>query len=1159
MKISKRRWCCGIIMAAMLLFGRFGQAQAIYGSLYGTILDNSGAVVPNAKVTVTDVSKGTQTVVQSNGEGFWRVDNLIPDTYTVQVEAGTFSPGHAEGVELHAGISQQVDVTLQVQGSQQTVTVTSAAPPLKTDRAEVSEVLNERAIQDLPNLTRNFTAFALLTPGMQHSSFNILGPENPQGGLALNSNGSNYGVQGFLLDGTENRDPVLGIIVINPTLESIGELKVTTQNYDAEFGGAAGGIISASTRSGSNNFHGAGFWFRHSDALEARDPFAQSVRDPITNRFIPSTLYNQFGGRLGGPIIKNKAFFFMDYQGVRQRLGASLLQSVPTNTVRNTCLAAGSTICNLSEYIPSGSVYRYPVPGGTPVAYAPNAIPVSALSPQALNLLRQLPAPNTTSSSVTQNNFAASGNGTNNGDQADVRLDFPVNDKLRTFGRYDYAIYRLSGAPAFGAIGGQGFGITNTTGTSTVQNQSVAVGADYVVNASLLTDFRFGFFSYHVAENKYSGGALATSAGIPNLNTLPDTSGLPSFNISDNSISNFGNQNCNCPLLESEQVFQINNNWTKVLGNHTIKFGGDLRYALNLRNASDNNRTGVFNFNNGATAGPNGAGSGLASLLFGDVNEFLRFDVYQNNAANRQKRLAFYGQDSYRVTQKLTLNYGVRWDIIYPETVNGPGNGGFASLVSGGTRVAGVAGIGTNGNEKMDYLNLAGRFGFAYQVLPNTVVRGGIGQVYDTVGYFGTIFGSVLTHNLPVLANEDITASNAQGQFATTLANPPVRPPAPTIPSNGIIPLSNAFNPQFRPERIQLPKVDQWNVAVQQQFGPNTTLELAYVGNHAERIYPGETYGYDLNAPVLPSSPAEIASGDIATRRPYYNKFISTYNGAPAICCSNGMTSAAPSANARYNALQTKLDKRFANGLQFNANYTWSKALGYANDNVFARYPTVSFGPNDTNREHVFVISGIYQLPFGRNRMFLSHSGRLMDYLVGGYSISGSSIWQSGARFTPTYAECGQDQDLDNNFNGPGRSSDCRPNKGSGAFTLSAGALNPITHSVQYFTPSTTPVGTGSSPFGRPAFATFGNVGRNPFVGPRQYIADAAILKDFPIKESVRGQFQFQAFNVFNHPVLDIPNASGARCVDCSNGGVITNIDANVPMRQLQFAVRVEF
>jgi hypothetical protein len=182
-----------------------------------------------------------------------------------------------------------------------------------------------------------------------------------------------------------------------------------------------------------------------------------------------------------------------------------------------------------------------------------------------------------------------------------------------------------------------------------------------------------------------------------------------------------------------------------------------------------------------------------------------------------------------------------------------------------------------------------------------------------------------------------------------------------------------------------------------------------------------------------------------------------------------------------------------------------------------------------------------------------------MDYLVGGYSLSGSSTWQTGARFTPTYAECGMDQDIDNNFNGPGRSSDCRPNKGSGAFELKPGGLNPITHSVQFFTPSTTPVGTGSSPFGRPAFGTFGNVGRNAFAGPRQYMADAALLKEIPIRESVKGEFQFQAFNVFNHPALDLPNGSGARCVDCSTGGVITNIDPNVGMRQLQFALRVEF
>jgi hypothetical protein len=810
--------------------------------------------------------------------------------------------------------------------------------------------------------------------------------------------------------------------------------------------------------------------------------------------------------------------------------------------------------------VTGGTVYYRPTSGGAATAYAANAVPVSVLSPQAINFLRMLPAPNTASSSGTQNNYAASGTGSNNGDQADVRLDYRINDKLSAFGRYDYALYRLLGVPAFGAAGGQGFGIGNTSGTSQVQNQSGAFGLDWAVNSGLLADVRVGYLNYHVALNKYSVGTTpATAAGIPNLNTVGDTSGLPSFNISDNSISNFGNQGCNCPLLESEQVYQLANNWTKVWGKHTIKFGGDIRYAMDIRNASDNNRTGVLNFNNGSTAGPNGAGSGLASLLFGQVNEFQRFDVYQNDAANRQKRGAFYGQDSYRVTQKLTVNYGVRWDVIYPETVNGTGKGGFASIASGGTRVAGVGGIGTNGNSKMDYLNLAGRIGFAYQVLPNTVIRGGLGQVYDNVGYFGTIFGSA-THNLPVLANEDITTNNAIGQYATTLAAPPVRPAAPFVPSNGIIPLSDTFNPQFRPERIQLPKVDQWNLTLQQQFGASTTMEIAYVGNHAERIYPGETYGYDLNAPVLAATPAELASGNIAQRRPYYGKFVQSYNGSTVTCCSNGMTSAAPSGNAHYNALQTKLDKRFSHGLQFNANYTWSKAMNYANDNVFARYPRVSYGPNDTNRTHVFVVSGVYQLPFGRDRMFLSHSSRWMDYLVGGYTVSGVSTYQSGSPFTPTFSGCAQQQDLDTNFNGPGRSSDCRPDKGTG-LALNASSFDPATHTVRLFTPMASPVGSANSSgaFLMPAFGTFGNVGRNSFRGPRQFMADASLMKDVPLTERVKGQFQFQAFNLFNHPVLDIPNSSGARCVDCSNGGVISNLDSNVPMRQLQFAFRVAF
>lgn len=1154
---------CGFLMVGAMICSplRMG-AQALYGSMYGSVSDASGAAIPGATVTVTDIQKGTQQVVTSGADGSWRVDHLVPDSYKVKVEAKNFSANETSAIDIHADSSQKLDLTLGVEGSATTINVSSEAPVLKVDRADVAETLEQRTLENVPNLTRNFTNFLLLTPGMQHSSFNISGPENPQGGIALNSNGSNYGEQGFILDGTDNRDPVLGIIVINPTLDSISETKVTTQNYDAEFGGAAGGIINVSTKSGGNALHGDAFYFRHSDYFYARNPFTQYQRDAVSNRFIPSELYSQFGGSLSGPIIKDKAFFFVDYQGLRQRLGNTLQQNVPTALVRSTCLAASGN-CDLSQYT-SGLIYN-PVTK-TPYSATPGQIPVSALSPQALNLLRLLPAPNANGTSTT-NNYVASGNGVLNGDQADVRLDHQLNGKIHLFGRYDYALFRLTGVPVFGRAGGLGFGITNTSGLTTTQNQSATAGMDWALSPSLVTDMRVGFLSYHVAENKYPGQASATDLGIPNLNTTPDSAGAPTFNFNQGGLSNLGNQGCNCPLLQSEQVFQLVNNWTKTIGRHAIKFGADLRYAKNVRDASDYNRSGQFIFDN-STTGINGStGSDVASFLVGAAAQFQRFDVFINDQYSYQKRFALYAQDSWRATPKLTVNYGVRWDMIFPETVNGLGHGGFASLEAGGIRVAGANGIGTNGGQRMDFTNFAGRLGIAYQVLPNTVIRAGIGQTYDTVGYFGTLFGSVLSHNLPVQGNEDTTfiGNYSANAVAATLASPPVRPNAFTIPSNGIIPFQDKYGQQFRGDRITLPRVDQYNVAVQQQFGSNTTAEVAYVGNIGERVYPGETYGYDLNSPLLPRSAADIAAGN-TLRRPYYNKYVGTYEGQTVTCCSNSMTSAQANGRAVYNALQTKLNQRVTHGLSFNANYTWSKASNYANDAAFANYKKYSWGRNDTNRTHIFVLSGVYQLPFGKNQMFLSHANKAVDLIAGGWTLSGQTTWESGRPFTPTYAECGSDQDLDTGYANPGTTSLCRPNGDASAFPLSVGSYDTTTHSRRYFTPVAAMATNGavSGPFSRPQIGHFGNIGRLSMVGPRDFFADASISKDFPITERFKGQFQFQAFNVFNHAALDIPTSTYGVCVDCSAAsqsaaGTITSLEPNSTMRRLQFAARVTF
>ena len=649
--------------------------------------------------------------------------------------------------------------------------------------------------------------------------------------------------------------------------------------------------------------------------------------------------------------------------------------------------------------------------------------------------------------------------------------------------------------------------------------------------------------------------------------------------MTDGSVSNFGTQGCNCPLKESEQVFQFNNNWTKNYGNHSFRFGGDVRYALNLRNASDYNRAGELTFSNttnaGTTAG-GAAGSGLVSVLEGQIAQFQRFDVYNSNAANRQKRLAFYGQDTWRVTRKLTVNYGVRWDIIFPETVNGPGNGGFTVLANGTIRVAGVGGIGTNGNAKLDLTDLGGRFGFAYQVLPGTVVRGAIGQVYDDVGFFGTIFGSALTQNVPVVNQENVGSTSATKPVYSYTTLPPQTAQFP-IPTNGIIPILNGISYNLRPLTLILPRVDQYNLSVQQQVSQDMTLTVAYVGNIGERVYPGETEGYNINQYVLPApttNPAQQALelSQQNQRRLYYNRFSSFYDGAQQVCCSQNINSLAPAAREVYSGLQTTLEQRFAHGFQLMANYTWSRALNYAST-YFAIVPRVEKGPSDTSRNNVFVLSGIYDLPIGKGKMFGNTDSRWINYAIGGWQLAGTTTWETGLPYTPTYGECGSDEDVDSNFGSPGTSSDCRPNEassGAQGFVHPPLSLNTSTHSRQVFTPvaALTTNGAQSGPFIRPPFGYIGNIGRNVFRGPNDYFADASLFKNFDITERVKGQFQLQAFNVFNHVPLGVPSAFSARCVDCSTAqfaGTITSVDSAVSgsgipyMRQLQFGARITF
>ena len=1133
--------------------------QAVYGSVFGTITDPSGAAVPGAKVTVTSVSKGTTTETTANADGNYSVTHLIPDTYNVRAEGAGFKAFEAKGIIVSADTAARVDGQFQVGGSTETVEVTAESPQLKTDRADVATIFNDRAVEDLPLFNRNFTQLVLASPGSQQQSWNHAASENPQGSLQTKVNGQTFAGTGFQLDGTDNRDPILGIIVINPTLESVTEAKMTSQNYDAEFGQAISGVVASQTKSGSNSIHGSAFGFRRSDATQARDPFSQSKKNTLTNRFIPATLYGQYGGSIGGPIKKDKLFFFGDYQATRSKLGASFRQSIPSALIRSTCDPAKAAICDLSDYLAlsplnqaydpttgaadgSGRTPFGPLTIGSQVCTG-NCIPTSRLSPQAVALVSQFPGP--TGAGVL-NNFTASGNGIFNADQFNIRIDDQTTSKLHTFGRYSFANYSQSADAVFGLLGGVGFGQFGLAGVPKSRDQSIASGFDYAVSSTVLTDFRFGYVRYHVnVTPNGSGTTPATAVGIPGLNLDPLSSGQPAYFVgssggdgtdtgaisSSGGISNFGNglgvNRCNCPLIEQEDQFQFVNNWTKMLGNHQIKFGGDIRFARNLRVPSDQHRAGELSFAKSRTADAvAGGGVAMATFLLGDVTTFKRYVSTSTDAAERQKRFYFYGQDTWRATPKLTIAYGLRWDIVNPEYVNGKGKGGFLDLNTGNLRVAGYGGIGTNFNVEKNWNNFGPRLGIAYQVAPKTVLRMGYGRSYD-IGVFGSIFGHAVTQNLPVLASQN---QNSPNSFASVfvLANGPPAAPSPAIPSNGLLPEPVGVSSHARPNRMRLARADAYNLTIQHQLTNTVSAEVAYVGNQG--------HGFYQNNPDMNINQASLVGFPTLTtnqRRPFFSRYGWTQD---IIFLGNN-------ASNYYNSLQTKVDKRFSNGLQFVAHYTWSKSLDHDRD-YFAIDPRLNYGPDDFNRRHVFSISTVYELPFGKGKLFLGNSSRVLNLLVGGFQLNTTTNWSSGLPWSPTYGECSADEDT-----GP-----CRPIV-VGNLSTSVGHFDPQAGTVPFYAPVATLAANGDTngPFQRPQVAHFGSQ-RNPFTGPGFFNSDFSLFKNFAITERFSGQFRFEAFNVFNHVNLNNPN----NCVDCG-GGNITSLAPNASMRQLNFGMKFTF
>src|SRR3984957_3635024 len=378
-------------LAFLAFFPCNALAQAVYGSIYGTVNDATGALIPNAKIVITDTAKGTQVTATANESGEFRVDHLIPDVYSVSVDNPGFKKYEQNNLQVFADSSVKVDIVLSVGTAGETVEVNaSSMPQLKTDRADVAVTYNAQEIQQLPIPDHNFTNLQLLLPGAVQLGWAHAASENPQGSKRIQIDGQAFGGVNYTLDGTDNQDAILGIIVMNPNSESMSEAKIATQNFDAEFGKAVASVQTVQTKSGTNSFHGTLFDNRESNANLARDPFTVSKAAGY-----PGGLKNQFGGSIGGPILKDKAFFFGDYQGVRQKVGSSGLGTVPSLLALQSCTGAttasnGLPGCDFSQYltVPGHQLYNNSVPvnpvTGLPPTYPNNIIPLNQLSPQAL-------------------------------------------------------------------------------------------------------------------------------------------------------------------------------------------------------------------------------------------------------------------------------------------------------------------------------------------------------------------------------------------------------------------------------------------------------------------------------------------------------------------------------------------------------------------------------------------------------------------------------------------------------------------------------------------------------------------------------------------------------------------------------------------------------
>ena len=1123
MNSAKYRFLTLVAILSPLGIGTLYGQTAVTGGIEGNVTDASGAAVAGATVEAIDVPDSVTRDTVTNNDGAYRFPSLIPGTYSVTIKKAGFATFLREATRIDAGIMYRVDAKLPVGTATSKVEVTSEAPLLQTDTAEVNETIHSTEISSLPTFGNNITRLSLLAPGVSMKSSQLdLHPENAGEDFDVNVNGASPGANGHLLDGVENTEAIQGYSIIVAPNDSVQEVKLTTSDYDAEYGKVAGGLWQITTKSGTNAFHGTLFENYRTSGFNAADQFTEH------DTGIPGNRWNQFGGSFGGPVIKDKIFFFGDYQGMRNNLHASGNEVVPIDAFRAGDFSAVKDI----DPIYDPATGNADGTGRTQIQCngVLNVICPDRISQAAKNLLALLPQPNSngTGPDGTGQNYQISRPATFGQDQFDTRGDYFVTSKTVVFGKFSYFKANFNTPEAYGVAGGGpplgGIGVANA-GLSSDHDKSVMVDYQHTFSPSLLTDARFAFSRLVISELQpdYNTDA-ATAAGIPNVNLgTVYTSGLPEIHITD-PLTSFTMGDEGLPFFEREANFEFYDNWTKTVGHHAFKWGGDVGKFFGIR--TDVSGRGTFNIgeqltqlNDTSTSGPcsNPAagtfcGSGLAAFelgLIGDPTQPNGFgrDITLVQPQEKLWKLAFYGQDTWQVSPKLTLTLGLRWDYMSPIfTKNGESDGNIDvstdTLLL--TNLAGkYAGVTTPKTE------FSPRLGVSYRLPHETVLRGGYGRSYF-MNSSGAGFG---TQGCcwPIKQSQTDVQANPYAPLGYTLDQGPGAPPAlPAFPANGQISFQGApGGSEYFVGTGTYPHSynDTYNVTLEHAFPYQVIASVAYVGNIGRHLWDN----FNVNLP--PPGP-----GPYTSREPFF----ATYGWAVPEYQRNNAVYHEPEMRSNYNSLQAHVEKRFHQGVYLLSNFTWAKSLdvgtdgpGDGNGNQFCY--SCNYGPSGTVRPWSWVSAANWELPFGHGRAYANSLSRGGDAVVGGWALSGVFNFESGLPFTPY------------NLGSPGNLNSPiydRPNL-VGDPHVSHPNRN------EWYNPAA---------YAEPAQYTFGDAGRNSLMGPGYGEVDLSLTKTFAITEKTHVDLKWDAFNALNRVNLATPTCSGAAFVDYVNAGQICSI-----------------